>query len=635
MGYWYDFIFGPKVPHSQWGRQINSFLFGNKNVQRALFQWEMLYYTNVYPKYQNFLNLPPVHYVSRSFIQPLQNQCHRFWNTFEYDVKSIVFYTVLLYAVFKFLKWARSRTLCQHWKALKTTCIHTVFNLLKLIPSVRRTIQLELGKVLDDVEDKLFKVESTHKIKPLAKLPAKSMSNEQIQDILKRHKELEHVDWRGGKVSGTVYHGGKELSELLVETYSMFSHSNPLHPDVFPSTRLMEAEVVSMLLNMFNAPMKLGGDKKGEDSTGGSPCGNITSGGTESILMSVKAHRDWAFHTKGITEPEIVIPITAHAAFDKAAAYFKVKVTHVDIDKNNGWRVDMKKMRRAITSNTIMIVGSAPNYPHGIFDDIEQLGKLAQSFNIGLHVDCCLGSFIVPFLAKAGFGEGIRPFDFRVPGVTSISCDTHKFGFAPKGSSVIMYRSAEVRKYQYFVFPEWSGGIYASPSIAGSRSGALVASCYAALLHMGESGYIESTKKIVTAARAIKEGVKSIEGIEVCGDPLAMVIAFTSQKYNIYSIGDTMTAKGWNLNTLQHPAAIHICCTLPTVNSYGQFIADLKDAVEQVRIKTLKAIAHGDVKQNQEEGNAAIYGMAASIPDKRLVGDIAAGYLDALTKLRH
>lgn len=237
-----------------------------------------------------------------------------------------------------------------------------------------------------------------------------------------------------------------------------------MHPDVFPGLRQMEAEVVSMVMNLYHAP-----------SEGG---GSMTSGGSESILMSIKAHRDMARDLKGITEPELIAPVSAHAAFDKGCHYFGVKLIHVPVDDSG--KVVISRVANAINSNTIMIVGSTPSFPHGALDDIPALSELACKHKIGLHVDSCLGGFLVPFMEKAGYP---LPFltDFRLAGVTSISCDTHKYGFAPKGSSVIMYRDKKIRKYQYFVQTEWSGGVYGSPTMAGSRPGALSAGCWAAM----------------------------------------------------------------------------------------------------------------------------------------------------------
>ena len=229
-----------------------------------------------------------------------------------------------------------------------------------------------------------------------------------------------------------------------------------MHPEVFPGIRKMESEIVSMVLHLFHAPAD--------------GCGSVTSGGTESILMSIKAHRDFAYENKGITEPEMIVPISVHAAFDKGAHYFGVKIIHAPVDPITGM-VNLKKVEAAISSNTILvitffisfltpfsikIVGSAPGFPHGIIDDLPSLGQIAKKYKIGFHIDCCLGGFLVPFMDKAGFPLP-HPCDFRVSGVTSISVDTHKYGFAPKGSSVIMYLNKELRNHQYFVLTDWPG----------------------------------------------------------------------------------------------------------------------------------------------------------------------------------
>jgi len=317
-----------------------------------------------------------------------------------------------------------------------------------------------------------------------------------------------------------------------------------------------------------------------------SGAGTTTSGGTESIIMAVKTHRDWARDVKGITNPEIIIPSTAHAAFDKAGAYFKIKVHHVRVDPVTR-KVNVKRVARAINPNTIMLVGSAVNFPDGCMDDIVGLGKLAEKHKIGLHVDCCLGSFIVPFLEEAGFP--VERFDFRVPGVTSISCDTHKYGFAPKGSSVVMYRSAELRRFQYFVSPDWPGGVYASPSMAGSRPGALIAGTWAAMQYMGHHGYLESCRSIVSCAKQIEAAISNdIPELYVLGKPPASVVAFASSSpasLNVLEVGDAMGARGWHLNGLSEPPAVHIACTRLTVSVVDQFIADLKDCVREAKSK--------------------------------------------------
>ncbi|OSX65939.1 hypothetical protein POSPLADRAFT_1064542 [Postia placenta MAD-698-R-SB12] len=477
-------------------------------------------------------------------------------------------------------------------------------------PAARRKVNAELDKVRLDLEDGMVP-HGPDVVRHLA-LPEQSQSPDWIaQEMERMDKEGKgHANWAEGRVSGAVYHGGDDLTRVILAAIERYALSNPLHPSVFPAVRKMEAEVVAMCLRMYNNP---------------SGAGTTTSGGTESIVMAVKTYRDWARAAKGITEPEMVVPVTAHAAFDKGAAYMGVKVHTVPVDPITR-KADLKRVARAINSNTIMLVGSAINFPDGNQDDIPALGALAQKYNVGLHVDCCLGSFIMPFVEEAGFGP-VQPFDFRVPGVTSISCDTHKYGFAPKGNSVIMYRDAELRRHQYYVNPGWVGGVYASPSIAGSRPGALIAGTWAAMHYMGHSGYLESCRAIVGAARTIAHRIRTeIPELRVLGDPPASVVAFAAAagvgRLNVLEVGDKMEKRGWHLNGLSGPAAVHIAVTRLTVPVVDQFIADLKDAVREAR--------------DAPEGKGTmviLYGLGSSSPvGPTIVGHVATAFLDTLYK---
>lgn len=297
--------------------------------------------------------------------------------------------------------------------------------------------------------------------------------------------------------------------------------------------------------------------------------------------------------------------------------------------------MDVRAVTRLVNPNTILLVGSAPNFPHGIIDDIVSLSKLALRKKIWLHVDCCLGSFLVPFLEKAGFESQL--FDFRLKGVTSISCDTHKYGFAPKGNSTCLYRSAELRAHQYFVSPDWSGGVYASPGIAGSRPGALIAGCWASLMTIGEGGYISSCNKIVGAAKKIGDAIRDTPGLagelEIIGRPLVSVVAFTSRNLNIYDIADAMGTKGWHLNALQNPPAVHVAVTLPITKVWERLITDLETVVEEEREKERVRLVEGKELKGAAMGDsAALYGVAGSLPNKSVVVDLATGFLDLLYK---
>lgn len=378
----------------------------------------------------------------------------------------------------------------------------------------------------------------------------------------------------------------------------------------------MESEVVAMTLGLFNSPA--------------SGAGVTTSGGTESILMAVLAARQKAYHERGVTEPEMILPNTAHTAFRKAGEYFKIKI-HLVSCPEPSYRVHTPSVSRFINSNTILLVGSAPNFPHGIVDDIPALSRLSIKHKLPLHVDCCLGSFVIAFLSKAGFPS--PDFDFRVPGVTSISVDTHKYGFAPKGNSVVLYRTAELRKYQYYICPDWSGGVYASPNMAGSRPGALIAGCWASLMHLGEDGYVNTALQIVSATKQIEDAIRSSDlrhSITVIGKPMVSVVAFRASRnsktrhlaVDIYDIADAMSAKGWHLNALQDPPALHVAVTIPIVGAVDALINDLKAVVQSCR-------GHVNAKKGD---TAALYGVAGSIPDKSIVKDLATGFLDTLYK---
>ncbi|KZV65613.1 PLP-dependent transferase [Peniophora sp. CONT] len=477
-------------------------------------------------------------------------------------------------------------------------------------PWVAPQVEAEMAVAKADVEKSL--VPSGAGVVRHLSLPAQGQSLEWIlsqMDVMEAVAPS-HTDYKLGKLSGAVYHGGPDMEKVIVAAFQRYCVSNPLHPDAFPAVRTMEAEIVSMCLNMYNNP------------TG---AGATTSGGTESILMAVKTHRDWARATKGITRPEMVVPASAHAAFDKGAAYFGIKLHSIPVDPITR-QVDLRRVKRAINPNTILLVGSAINFPDGCQDDIEALSALALKYKTGLHVDCCLGSFIMPFLEKAGFPS--KTFDFRLPGVTSISCDTHKYGFAPKGSSVVMYRDKELRRFQYYVNPHWVGGVYASPGMAGSRPGSLIAGTWAAMTYMGESGYIESCRSIVGTRQSIQSAIGSpaFPELRVLGSPPGPVVAFTSlhpERLSILAVGDAMSKRGWHLNALQNPAALHIACTRLTVGVKETFLSDLKDAVREVS----DASAEGGKQGNM----VALYGLGSSSAiGPRMVGTLVNTFLDSL-----
>ena len=302
-------------------------------------------------------------------------------------------------------------------------------------------------------------------------------------------------------------------------------------------------------------------------------CGTVTSGGTESILMAMKAYRDWARREKGITTPEIIMPHTAHPAFDKAGQYFGIKMVRIPVDRN--YRADIRDAANAITRRTVVVVGSAPSFPHGMVDPIAELAEMARRRGVGFHTDACLGGFVLPWAETLGYD--VPPFDFRLPGVTSISVDTHKYGYAAKGTSVVLYRTPALRRYQYFTIADWPGGLYCSPTFAGSRPGALSAACWAAMVSIGQNGYRDATRRILETAARIKAGIREIPDLYVLGDPL-WVIAMASRRLDIYRIMDVMGRKGWSLNGLHRPSCVHLCVTLRHTQpgAAARFLTDLR-----------------------------------------------------------
>jgi glutamate/tyrosine decarboxylase-like PLP-dependent enzyme len=438
-------------------------------------------------------------------------------------------------------------------------------------------------------------------------IPKTGRPREEIIREMEAFRALEEARWKDGFVSGAVYSGDEEHINFLNRVYAINSQSNPLHSDLWPSTMKFEAEIVAMTAHLLGA------------NPDNDICGTVSSGGTESILLALKTYRDWARDRKGIAAPEMLAPTTAHVAFDKAAQYFNIRIIRVPVGAD--FRADVDATRKAMTRNTIVLVGSAPSFPHGVIDPIQELSELARQHGIGFHTDACLGGFVLPWAEKVGYP--VPPFDFRLPGVTSISADTHKYGYAAKGTSVILYRSKALRHYQYYAATEWPGGLYFSPTLAGSRPGALSAACWAAMVSMGERGYMEATRKILETASEIKKGVAEIPELHILGDPL-WIIAFTSKSLDIYQIMDRMTRRKWNLSGLHKPSAVHLCVTLRHTQPgvAARFIDDLKGAVDYVK-------AHPDEKS----GMAPVYGMAATIPLRGMVSDLLKRYIDLLYRV--
>ena len=434
-------------------------------------------------------------------------------------------------------------------------------------------------------------------------IPKEGCSREEIIRQMEAFYKEESPKWQQGFLSGSVYHGDLDHIDFQNRVYALNSQSNPIHFDTWPSNLKFEAEIVSMTAHMLGA-----------DKTQDEIAGSVSSGGTESILLAMKTYRDWARAKRWITKPEMIAPVTAHAAFDKAAQYFNIKAIRTPV--TGDCRADVEAVKAAITKNTVVIVGSAPTFPHGVIDPIEELSELAREHGVGFHTDSCLGGFILPWAEKLGYP--VPPFDFRLPGVTSMSADTHKYGYAAKGTSVVLYRGHDLHHFQYYTTTEWPGGLYFSPTLAGSRAGALSATCWAAMVTIGENGYLEASKGILEAGEKLKNAIREIPELYVLGDPL-YVVAFASDSLDIYAVSDYMAQKGWGLSGLQRPACVHISLTLrhaqPGVTE--RLIADLKEAVAFVK-------AHPEMQGSL----GPVYGMSGNVHLKGNVEELLREIMD-------
>ncbi len=366
------------------------------------------------------------------------------------------------------------------------------------IPKVRTLLEAEYETMLDAAPV----VRPRADVPVYSRLPENGRDRDDLIADVSRLAEAEHREWSDGYASGAVYHGDSEHIDFLNQVYSLQSQSNPLHLDLWPSGMKFESEIVAMTAGM------LGGRVAAQ--TGDEIVGTVTSGGTESIIMAMKAYRDRA----GIAKPQMVIPNSAHVAFDKAAAYFGY--TQVRVPVGDDFRADVDAMAKAMTKRTVIVVGSTPGFPHGVIDPIAELSDMARERGAGFHTDACLGGFVLPWAERLGYD--IPPFDFRLPGVTSMSADTHKYGYAAKGTSVVLYRGRDLRRHQFHVATEWPGGLYYSPTLAGSRPGGLLAAAWAALVSMGEDGYTRATQAILATGAEIKAGIQDIDGRHVLGD---------------------------------------------------------------------------------------------------------------------
>ncbi len=469
-------------------------------------------------------------------------------------------------------------------------------------------------------------------------IPLTGLAKEEIAQKWEEYTEHD-MNWKEGKFFGYVYFPGDEYYNVIKEAYTRFSATNALNPAVFPSLKQMENEVVSMAAALLH----------GDENVSGS----MTSGGTESIFMAVKTAKEWAKKHKKTHIPHMLLAETAHPAFCKAADTIELNYTIIKVNQN--FELDLDDLKNKVNSDTVLIVGSAPSYPQGIIDPIEEIAHIARQQRCLFHVDACVGGFILPFLQMEGIS--IPKFDFEIEGVTSMSADVHKYGYSAKGASVVLYKNAELRKGQFYIKTDWSGGIYGSPSFMGTRGGGPIAAAWTALNHIGIEGYRRMAKATYEETIYIKSRIQQeIPELRTLGSPIATLFAFSSDSIDVYEVADELAELGWTINRQQLPASLHVLLNNIHVGKGELFIRDLKTAVQKAKsfslghlknnlqlsaVKGLKKLLNekqfsaltqkfSGGENPESKRKAAMYGMMSELSGSGSLKDLVIDYLDKL-----
>lgn len=440
------------------------------------------------------------------------------------------------------------------------------------------------------------------------KLPEHGLDPEEIRRRLAEVHALD-LDWHDGRTYAYVYDAGGAVEALGREAYSRFLFQNALDPTAFPSAMHLENDLVAIAAAHLGAPDAVG---------------TFTSGGTESIMLAVKAARDHARATRPeVTAPEMILPVTAHAAFHKAAAYLGVKVVLAPVDPTT-FRADVEAIARAITPNTILLVGSAPSYPHGVIDPIADMGALARERGLLLHVDACVGGWLLPYFRR--LGAPVPDFDLSVPGVTSLSVDLHKYAFAPKGASLVLYRDAALRRCAWFTCTEWAGYAVINPAVQSSKSAGPVAAAWAVLHGVGDQGFMDLAARTLEGTRRLVEGVRAIPDLEVLGEPDFCMVAVASRGPSVFHIVDEMLERGWYVQAqLSHastPASIHLSLGPQNSAQVEGLLAALRESVEAAR-----ALPAGHIRAAVQSCADAPGGIAAALPQILAAAGLSPGEL--------
>ena len=443
------------------------------------------------------------------------------------------------------------------------------------------------------------------------KMPKQGTSKDDIVTQMEKYR-LADGDAAGSRLFSLVYTTRPDVVDVAKDAYLRFFSENALNPMTFPSLRRFETEVLGMTQELFHAPEGAGG--------------SMSSGGSESLLLAVKTARDWARATRPeIKAPEMLLPITAHPALPKAAHMCGVKI--VLVPTRADFTADVDAAKALFTDRTILVVGSAPQYPHAVMDPITDLAALAASRGVLCHVDACFGGFFLPWVEK--LGHDVPPWDFRVPGVTSISADLHKYAYTAKGASTIIYRTKALRRHQYFVHADWPGGLFGSPSVLGTRPGGAIAAAWAVMNYLGEEGYLELARQAMSATGKILRGVSETPGLRVLGKPVMSSIAIgtdaaavpgpTGDGLDLYVLADLMQARGWRVDRGQNPPSLHLTISPAHDALAPKFVEDLRACTREVVDTGVQA-----------QGAAAMYGMLGKLPDRGIVRDALLDFMDGI-----
>lgn len=419
------------------------------------------------------------------------------------------------------------------------------------------------------------------------------------QDLLAEMKAMKTDDaqWHQGRTWSMVYHVDDEHKAFLQEAAQQFFSESYINPFAFKSLQRMELEVIGMARDMLH----------GDESV----VGTMTSGGTESIFMAVYAYREWAKKHHSVKgTPEIVVPETIHPAFEKAAYIQGIRIRKTAITSEG--KADLGALSKAIGPNTILLAVSAPSYPHGLLDPIAEAAQLARAHGLPLHVDACIGGFMLPWVERLRPGT-LPAWDFRIEGVTSMSADTHKFGYGSKGSSVLLYRDMGYLRHQFFITTDWQGGIYASATLLGSRAGGPIATAWASLNTLGQEGFLRITRAILAGVEQLQAGIASVPELKLIGEPCMNIIAYTSQSksVDIFVVADYLAERGWYVDRQQRPNCIHLTVMQHNLATIPQYLLDLRSGTRFAQ----------ENPKAQSKGNAALYGLMARLPFRSMVAN--------------